>query len=271
MVWGIVFFLCIAGVIAAVWYGTRLSLFTITTVTIEGGETIDHAVVHDTVIEILNGTYARIIPHTFTYLYPQAKIVEALSNIPRMHTVTVIRDGMHTIKISFTEYHPFALWCDTYEGTQSCYFIDETGYAFAQAPDLHGGVFVRHILERSEPFTERSVFDANELHAFHTLLDRVNKELSLRITDIVYTRDGDAVLYIHGGGRLMMARSMDFDLVFRNLVSTLNTDEFKHLAPGTFDYIDLRFGNKIFVKEEIGINASTTPLTATTSSSTLPE
>ena len=38
--------------------------------------------------------------------------------------------------------------------------------------------------------------------------------------------------------------------VIENLKTILVSEEFSHLKPGNFQYIDLRFGNKIFVNEE---------------------
>jgi len=37
---------------------------------------------------------------------------------------------------------------------------------------------------------------------------------------------------------------------FKNLQSILSSEEFIHLQNGAFQYIDLRFGDKIFLNEE---------------------
>jgi hypothetical protein len=50
---------------------------------------------------------------------------------------------------------------------------------------------------------------------------------------------------------------MDTYIVFQNLKTILASEEFAHIAPGEFQYIDLRFGDKVFVREA-NMDTSTT-------------
>ena len=54
-----------------------------------------------------------------------------------------------------------------------------------------------------------------------------------------------------------------------NLETVLTAPAFTDLSPGNFSYIDLRFGNKVFVNEEQIVTTST-PVTAASSTTDAP-
>jgi hypothetical protein len=144
-----------------------------------------------------------------------------------------------------------------------CYFLDATGYAFAPGPQLEGGTLVRHIREGGEVLEKKQVFEASAFQGMHTFLLELTNELKLRVTDVLYTKDGDANLSVNGGGKLRIRSGEPYEKIFENLKSVLTSETFKHLEPGNFQYIDLRFGNKIFVNEQPEVIATTTEATTT--------
>ncbi len=56
-----------------------------------------------------------------------------------------------------------------------------------------------------------------------------------------------------GGSELKTVASKDAQETIDNLLVVLASEEFAHLKPGNFQYIDLRFGNKVFVNEELAV------------------
>lgn len=272
--WGIFVCSLIALCITAIWYGARLPFFTISAVHVEGGETISHDEVRALVEAELRGAYLLLIPHTFTYLYPEEHIMTALREIPRIHDILLSREG-NTLRVSFSEYRPYALHCLEGGEQMPCYFLTEDGYAFTPAPTLSGGALVRHIVEGKEEIRVGDTFDSARFTHVHTFIERLNTELRLRVTEVLYTKDGDMTLRVNGGGMLLMSPTHDMDTAFNNLVTVLTSAEFKHIEPGNFNYIDLRFGNKVFVNEEtepeVAVASTTTADGGGTSSSTLPE
>ncbi len=247
------------------WYGTRFPSVTIQTVSVEGGDTIPLNVVSEVVENSLRGSYLKIVPYRFAYLYPKDSVATAITGIPRIKSAKIDRRD-NELHVAFTEYEPYALWCTALDDTPRCYFLDDTGYAFAPGPRMQGGSLVRHFFEGEGVLEKKQVFEEILFTATHSFLNRLEKELSLRVTDVLYTKDGDMMLNVNGGGELMIRYGESYDVVFNNLASVLSSDEFKHIEPGNFKYIDLRFGNKIFVNEklELEAEATTTQETATT-------
>ena len=75
--------------------------------------------------------------------------------------------------------------------------------------------------------------------------------MHLRTYAVVETRAGDEEYHLAGGGYLIVAPKRGVQETFDNLQSILQSEAFKHMTPGAFDYIDLRFGNRVFLKEHI--------------------
>ena len=247
------------------YYVTRLQTFTITDVAVEGGETISHDEVRSQLENELVGNYFALVPKRFTYLYPHDRIIEVLEKIPRIHDVHVSVDKRTHVQVSFAEYIPHALWCMYENEEKPCYFLTEDGYAFAEAPSLHGGALTRHSIEGVEEISSGTVIDPETLRKIDTFSDRISDELGLRVTSIVHKKNTDLEFIVNGGGSVLVSTGKDFNTTFENLKSVLTSKEFKHIEPGNFKYVDVRFDNKVFVNEDFSTDASST------ATSTLPE
>jgi hypothetical protein len=244
-------------VLTLVWYVTRLPFATISTITVEGGETVPASLVKSKVERVLRESYLRIIPYRFSYLYPHDRIVNALHDIDRIKDVEVNRVGRIELVVSYTEYRPYALWCSEGE-VPLCFFIDEHGFAYEVAPQLDGGTLVRHIFQGSHNPERGLVIPYDAFVASHAFIDALLASLSLRVTHVEYTHESDATFTVHGGGKILMSRERTVEDVLQNLKTILDSDAFSHLEPGNFNYIDLRFGNKVFVNEEFPEEVATT-------------
>ena len=153
-------FLCliiVGAIIYGVWHLTRLESLTITTLQIEGSETLPQAELTEIVNQTLNGTYLTLIPKRFTYTYPKAELINQLTARPRIKTALVTKTSRTDLSVSVTEYIPYALWCSENNPTD-CVFLDRSGFAFATAPKLSGGVFPRYYLTKEDPSPQKSAF-----------------------------------------------------------------------------------------------------------------
>ena len=248
------------------YYVTRLPSVMIKDVTVEGGETISHDEVRSQLENELVGNYFALIPRRFTFLYPHDRIVAVLEKMPRIHNILVTVEKRTSIHVTFLEYIPHALWCVYEKANKPCYFITAEGYAFAEAPSLHGGALTRHSIEGVEEITAGTVIEPARLDEIDTFAKNVERELGLRVTLIVHKKNSDLEFVVNGGGAILVSSGKDFKTTFANLKSVLTSKEFKHIEPGNFKYVDVRFDNKVFVNEDFS-----TPEASTTATSTLPE
>lgn len=250
---GVLLAVVLGGLIWGVWQVTRLPVVTISEVTARGGVTIAPQTVVAVAEAELIGSYYRLIPKRFTYLYPKQRIIAAIEQIPRLESVTIERVERTSLRVRFTEYVPEALWCQA----EQCVFIDAAGYAFAEAPVLSGTSFVRYQAGTAMPEVgvvgvPPSVFRRTQ--QFSAVL---SEALNLRPQRIWFD-DRDITYLLGGGGEIRVARTDDVAALERNLTTLMASEEFAHLEPGNFEYIDLRYGNKVFVQEVIEEVATST-------------
>jgi cell division septal protein FtsQ len=257
---GVAIFSFLGLMVAGLWYGTRVSFLTITDIAVEGGETIPHDVVKKIVTETLTGTYIGIIPRQFAWWYPEDEIIQNISQIPRMKDPVVTRESGRALSVRFSEYEPYALWCAE-RSSDNCLFVDKSGYAFGVAPKLSGGAFLRYRTLGREMQVGTVMAERPDIDTMEKFVALVEDNLQFSITQIETDTVGDVFYILAGGGELKATLRDDATTVFDNLRAILASDEFKDVRPGNFQYIDLRFGNKVFVNEEVGAVASSSATT----------
>jgi hypothetical protein len=81
--------------------------------------------------------------------------------------------------------------------------------------------------------------------------------------------DREATFLVVGGGLLKVTLEQSVTNTLDNLRVLLASEEFQHIRPGNFQYIDLRFGDKMFINEEVGV--ADKELSATSTSEMTPE
>lgn len=249
----------LSALLYGVWTVTRHPEMTISNISVEGGETIDHEEVRTRATELLRESYLFLIPKRFTYLYPHDDIVAAVERIPRVHTVFLERVSNTKILITFEEFVPFALWCrslDVYS-REPCLFVDDTGYAFDTAPHLTGATIVRivtpgkvseigdTVLEIDLPPDERRA----QLLLLREFTEALARGFDMRVTAITIPKKGAITYHISGGGDIIVPFDLSAQDAFDTLESVLSSDTFAHIGPGTFEYIDLRFESRVLIKE----------------------
>lgn len=250
LVVGVLLFTLIGTLIAGVWYGTRIESLQIKDISVVGGQTIPHQELADRASEELSGAYFRIIPKRFIWFYPKDEIVRSLSAVDRVKNVHIEVTDDDTLAIAFDEYRPYALWCERSDERQ-CLFMDESGYAFAIAPELYGSAFVRYVEENVVPEVGATAFDTAFMTQTSAFIDALLEELSLYVTHVEKIGDYDIQYRVSGGGTIKVSQTISATETFNNLKTILESDSFEHLEPGAFQYIDLRFGDKVFINEEL--------------------
>jgi len=233
----------VTGMLWAVWYVTRLPSLTISEVTAVGGSTIAPAKVVALVQAELMGSYYALVPKQFRYLYPKQAIKQKLRALSRLETATLTFNTTNHLHVTFTEYVPWALWCDKKD---ECALIDKRGYAFAKAPTLRGGAFLRYQTTKA-PTPGLTGVPPAVLAASQEFISAV-APLKLRVRRVWFD-DRDIFYSLGSGGEIKTSRADPVATTVANLQTLLADEAFAHFASGTFAYIDLRYGNKLFVKE----------------------
>lgn len=241
-------------VVAGAWYGTRVETLSLSVVTVSGGHTVPHEAVRADVARTLEGTHFFLIPRRFSYAYPRAEIVAAIEAMPRVARASVSRANPHTLHVSFVEHVPVALWCDAGD-ISTCLFLNADGAAFERAPRLHGSSFVRFVAPNRPLVADTRLLSAEALQGIRTFLSSMKSTLHWQVYRISLSEEGDAELFLPQGGSVRLSLAHDPVASFERLHLVRSSEQYEHLAPGTFHYIDLRFGNKVFIKETVAASS----------------
>jgi hypothetical protein len=242
---GVLALLILVGLSYGVWYGSHHERFSITDISVSGGATVSHTKVRDVVWETLTGDQYLLVSKKFAYLYPEKAIQKHVSQIPRVHDVSVTREGTR-LSVSFEEYVPYALWCDAVK-VSSCVFLTKDGYGFDTAPHLTGGVFVRYITETASSTPDTKAFSETEMENRSAFIGSLREDFGFKIVAVVITEEGDELYHLARGGIIMTSTN---ERPLEKIHTVLSSEEFSHLRTEAFNYIDLRFGNRVFVNEE---------------------
>ncbi len=249
--------------IISVWYATRVHALTINTVTVNGGDTISHVVVESVVKTKLEGSYMKIIPRTFAFTYPREEIEQAVKEVGRIKSVSVVRSGGTQLVVEFEEYIPHALWCKA-DQADGCFFLDDAGYSFSPSPTLVGGSFLRFVSIGKDPSNHVQAFNEDEYRMIQELT-KLFAEAKWFVQKAEVDAAGDAFLTIVDGGEFKVSLKQPAAETVSNLLTVLGSENFAHIKPGNFEYVDLRFGSKVFVNEvTLDANASSTDETSGT-------
>jgi len=268
---GLLFFASLTLFISAIWYITRLETFTVSTISVTGGFTLDKEAIRKASEGQMEGAYWKLIPKRFSYFYPEADVLAAVSQFERIKDVKVERISRREVIVTFGEYVTDALWCDI-KDIKKCYLLDDLGFAFAPAPDLSGASLLRYYSPEKEPENKSYPFTTTDYQNAKQLAYFLNN-YGWFVTTVEINSNRDAFYTLAGEGEIKVTLSLDATETMENLLAVVGSEEFSHLTPGNFQYLDLRFDTRVFVNEEllpVIVTPTSTPTSTVDSALTQP-
>lgn len=223
------------------------SYFTIKKISIEGNSSISADKILNKVSEYSNGKYFMFFPKNNIFLLPAQKITDNLYlAFPRIEILSLNKNFPDAIFIKIKERTPEALLCAEAEG--GCAFVDEKGFVFEKAPYFSGDIFLKLFDEREEKRQielRKNIISEDE---FKKLIEFKNlaRKNDIKISSLIFKKDNLYEFRAEEGWRILLNEKNTPALSFENLKIALDSEvkeERKNL-----DYIDLRFGNKVFYK-----------------------
>lgn len=236
--------------------------FRIKNISVEGSKILAKNDLNKEAVEFLKGKFFGILPYDNIFLIPKKPLTNFLySRFPLIKKITINRKFPQGLFIATEERKPEALWCreDT-EASEAlfplevgfsqapieCAFMAEDGFIFQLAPFFTGDIFLKFFDQRKTPASVgKSVMDAAGFNKLISFIGKL-KEKDFSIADIIL-KDGDIYeIVLQEGWRIILNNANDPDITSANLELVLG-ETVKEKRP-KLDYIDIRFGNKIFYK-----------------------
>lgn len=251
-------------VIASVFLLSQLSHLkelSIDKVSIRGATTIARKEIFGVVAPHLEGSYLYLFSKRNVLLLRTHEIEDELKELyPRFEKVNVSRLGFDVLSVNIRERDPFGIWCND---SDNCYFLDKTGFVYAPAPTfVSGNTFIeygggmtsstspsgtRFLLE--EDFKNLSTLfkDLDEKGMRASRASMEDSSLELLVRPKITAGIGDSATF-----SLFLTATSSYTQTLSDLSVILDSPEFKIDVPDLafLDYIDLRYGNKVFYKKK---------------------
>lgn len=236
--------------LAFVWYVGHLPAVTISSIEVSGTTIVSAEAVKTLVGEQLKGSYAYIIPHNNSLVFPEQHIrSQALLQFPPIASLSISRVGLTGLSITVEERAPVALWCGdsvTDEGATDtgCYSVDKNGFIFAKVETQDA--FVRFYGSVGESPIGKTYLDGG-----FASLSTLVKDIGIAIkrtpkTVVTDPTTKDVALTFADGGVLKFVQTTNEQATLDNVASVFASQSFK--TNKQFEYVDFRFGDKVYVK-----------------------
>lgn len=272
------FFTLILVIGGAIWGLSRPSL-RIAHIEVNGNSVLETNEITSFVRQEITGKYFFLFPKDNIALYPKERIKsDLLDSFKRILSLSVSAKGLTTLSITINERKPYSLWCEDVlpeisapVGTP-CYFMDEVGFLFAQAPRFGDNVYVQFygpfyeagvglpapIARQAGTSTPSTIFvgsiflpalEFKTINLFRDLLERIG----LNAGKIIAMDAGDFTFVIREGGKVLLNKKQDPMKLVSDIESAFRTelgDPGDSAVRKKIEYIDARFTNKIFFKKK---------------------
>ena len=211
-----------------------------------GGVLITEEEIDSATSSFLNDSYLWLFPKNNFLLYPKTNLEKYLKQtFQRIDTIDIKRKNFDTLVMDITERKPIATWCN---GISICYFMDSNSTIFSLAPDFSGDAYFKYygLISAENPIGMQYLASTTEFISITQFVEKI-KNLSLKPTYMIAENKGEFTLVLSSGGKIYFDTKLSPIKTADNLTALLQTPV---LSQNLYklDYIDLRFGNKLFYK-----------------------
>jgi len=239
---------------------SHFNQFEIKEIKIIGNDVVNEKEIRDIAKLEISGKYFKIFPRNNSIIFPRKSIgARVAGKYRRIADIDVSFDSLHSIKIEVRERDPEGVFCEGIVSTEtlgeeSCYFLDSDGYVFSKAPRFSGSLFFKFYGGDIEGKVIGSKYLPKE--KFKEISFFLKALPSLGIYPVLYEWgvDGDSSVVVVPKGddkvdtTILFNNKDDLSRVYENLGLVLQDKTFSGEEVVSLEYIDFRFGNKVYFK-----------------------
>lgn len=245
----------ILGSVIGLWFVARAESFTIQNVDIRNKGTVKNELIEKHVLEIIERDKGAFFPTNNTFFLSigalEKSLEETFLKVERAH---IIRKGFDELIVVVEERSPELIYCNSSasgERTQrTCYFADDSGIVYADAPYIPRSELDTVYLSREEPavILGTTPLSKSEILALGILIDTLQSR-GVETEDVHLLDDEALRVETDESYSLVVAIDDDYTDELERFFSALEADVFDSERSITDVYeFDLRFGRKVFYK-----------------------
>lgn len=248
----------VIAVLATIAWGVHafsyLSQLTIQRIEVRGAQKVPPQLVSEYAASVLDDERFHYIARRNIFFYPHRAIADAIAeNFPRVASATLVRETLFstTLVITIAEREPFARWCiDPSDEITSCFFLDTSGFIFAESSDpteLPQSPYLFSGGTRNIEAIDRTFAPGTFAH----MLDVLAALEAERYMPVAATlqNDEDFWVSLERGFYIKVSRETAPHVLVRDLELVLGSSTLAG-REANLEYIDLRFGNRVYYKLE---------------------
>lgn len=253
--------------LAVVW-STFRHVVQITSVEVEGTHAVSKEAIAALASESLSNVLLSHIRRDNSFFYPEREMIKRILALsPRIAHVAIDFNRRHVLHVVIIEYTPNFLFCMKSDGGEvdastttsinhqprDCYFADEDGYVYAEAPEYVGYPFVAIIASTSEQAVTHAspigthALSEEEYSHIQGFIDDISRA-GLVTHSVTLLPDKDVRIEVGMPWSLLWTTTEDPEGSIRNLSIVLTSIAHSNTKVNSIKEIDLRFGNKIFYR-----------------------
>lgn len=232
------FFLIIivAGIIA----GLRANYLRIQNVDLQGLSEDKKPEVSEFIQSTLKGNKYLILPNNEIIFYSTEKLMnDLMTKYSFIQEATIEKKYPQELSVTIKERTPDAIYC-----TSECYFMDSTGLIYTQASSFSSGVYMRYediTRDQSNNPVQTNLIDTTTYNEIKSLA-RELQLLGLTPIKITIIASKEIKIENENNGYILLNLDSPRDETVQNIKTVFIE------GVQTFEYIDVRYGNKIFYK-----------------------
>jgi len=259
---GIIFSVIGLLIIVGIIFFLRMKLFQLRTIEVSGSVIVEQKDIQNFINKKYEGKYLWLIPKNNSFFVLPKKVKKSLQEeFPRIDTINVSRNFPSSLFIEITERKGMYVWCGNditrtlVSKNTSCFFVDKEGIIFSEAPYFSGTPFTLFLggSKDASNVLGTQLLPRDDFTNILFIYDTINKlKLSPYAIRILSEREYEILLRgdsdFTSSTRIKLKDIDDQITLSQNLAAALNTKIFKEYKINEFEYIDARFGNKVFYK-----------------------
>lgn len=240
------------GIVFFGWLYFRTPLFTITTYELKGVPEMYKEKIHERLRHVASTPRYKIFPTNRIVGYRATSIRETIVDIlPNTESVTILPTGLHTLTIEVSKYTPLFKFDETRGITKEGIIYTEVNDMSSLPVFFIASSTTHDMVENGIRVTEIEDLTVDDFAELSEFIQNINQIL-FTVRKIHIDTYGDVTLYSKDDeSKIFFSRETDIQKVWSNLVSAIDTEPLKSKLTQekeVLEYLDARFGNKIFYK-----------------------